>query len=574
MKLEINREDKQANLQAIKKKGKRLLIAGLSSLILFSGAHKTAYAQVSDPTEVATMMEEESSVVDIPEGYLYDVLNACNKDDGSIITIGDLQQIGSDGKDTYFYINDNSSLEWLNYCTNIKKLILVISTDDVSALEQIKKLDNLEKLTIYPVFLYNITLTQKNFQWLKNSPKLKELELLGCHVEPGLLESFTNLQKLVLEDESSQEVDYKKLSFLQELKLMGDLPYEIAIGFSKSDYDTLVNKGVKISFKDEEIKNKVLEINERLEKIVKSLNVSENSTDQEKLNAILIYVLDNLSYDEEVSNAISQNIAHEDLTASFYEGGDLYGALEKDSAICGNYTALVEALAERVELNTNRLKSDNHAWNLVKIEGDYYYVDATWLDSTGIEVEKQENIYDENGNIRQTIISWDQVSAQEAIKTGKTAELEWYMEDPINYKKETKEMKESHEANNIPGYITLRPIEKQEQNNTETNTETEPIQEPMTEDIVNNVLEDKEENQTEQKQEEVENKKFEIKIGNKKWVIGGAAVVGIMTALGSAVAIYKKREKKRKERIRRQYSSYNYNNDYTYSDNNYYRHFK
>ncbi len=573
MKLEINPEDKKANLSLLKemeKQGKRVIIGGLASIMLFSGwtPPEQAQAKTVHQEEINDMLDTQdpTTIVDIPESYLYEVLDACNKEEGDLITIGDLQQIGNNGEDIYFNIDDNSSLEWLNYCTNIKKLTLIISTDDISVLEEVKKLDNLEKLNVYSV--HNVTLTQKNSQWLKESPKLKELHLLGCYVEPGVLENLTNLQKLSLLDESSKEVNYEKLTFLKELEFLSDQPYEIAIGFTKKDYDTLVNHGVKISF-EEETKNKVLEINERLEKIVQSLNLSENSTDQEKLDAILIYILDNLTYDEQVSEAITQNIDHESLTESFYEGGTLYGALEKDSSICGNYAAMLEALAERTGLQTNFLYSDNHAWNLVKIEGDYYYVDATWLDGNKVEVEKNETVYDEDGNLIQMNISWDQIAAQEAIKEGKTDELEWYMEDPINYQEETKEAKESHEANNIPDYITLRPIKKQKQANPETKSEETIVQETKEEDISSVETEKqeekakKEETQTEQK-EEVENQKFEIQIGNKKWIIGGAVVVGIMTALGSAIGIHHSKEKKRRERIKKMHQSMNSN--YSYND--------
>ena len=71
------------------------------------------------------------------------------------------------------------------------------------------------------------------------------------------------------------------------------------------------------------------------------------------MNKILIYVLENCIYDPDVKNNTSDDIL------SFYEGGKLYGALEKDTQICGNYSALVCALCKRVNLKANYIVDNN-----------------------------------------------------------------------------------------------------------------------------------------------------------------------------------------------------------------------
>ena len=329
------------------------------------------------------------------------------------------------------------------------------------------------------------------------------------------------------------------------------------------EYNALTKAGVKVTFDEESDLQTYLGINNELDAIVRQLNLDANSTDQEKLDAILIYILDNLSYDEQVSEALQNNTEHSELTRSFYQGGYLYGALEKSSAICGNYAALFEALAERTGLDSYFLLSPNHAWNLVEINGEKYYVDATWLDSSGLRVDKMGSYTDPfTGELVENVYISTTISAQEAIQTGYGEALDWYLANPESYPY-SETQAESHEVINLPSIFQLNPkmaAEKEEtvidMTQTEETTpveEIEPTQEPV-------------ENETQAPAETEPIKisdedKFEVKIGDKKWIIGGAAAIGLMSALGGAVAYNKK--KKAEERRRRMQQN-PFNDDFVY----------
>lgn len=65
---------------------------------------------------------------------------------------------------------------------------------------------------------------------------------------------------------------------------------------------------------------------------------------------------------------------------------DLYGALVGGSAVCEGYAKLFQYLCCQVGINTTAVygwsEGESHAWNIVKLEKDWYHVDTTWDDGS------------------------------------------------------------------------------------------------------------------------------------------------------------------------------------------------
>lgn len=542
MGLEINSSHKKVNIPShISDKFKRRLAAvALGSVIvvsLFSGCssnnikedvQSSTVSMVSDAgsdvgsddSQLDEMIEEatvdKDTVVDIPDSYVSFVSSACSKSEGDKITVGDLAKIK---ELTMPVIDSDSSLDWLNYCTNMESMMLSLNCGNSEIMKSVKRLDSLRSLSL--MTNESIEFNDDNFPFVKSSKKLESIDLDGFNYEPGYLESMTQLKKLTLNIGDKCDLDFKKLTFLDDLNFGDSLPYDIAIRFSSEDYKTLVNNDVSIAANNPVIIDKVVEINDKLDGIVKGLGLNDDSTDEEKLNAILIYTLDNLTYDEDVSEALVNGNA-DGLADEFYKEGYLYGALEMDSAICGNYSALVEALANRVKLNSHILNSNNHAWNLVSVEGNNYYVDATWLDGKVKDKEVVSDKYDEQGRLVSRTISYDSMSAQDVIKEGNGTELDWYMEDPT--KIDDIDQKNSHVAVDVPTYIEIKPINEQSDSKEEASTGIV--------DITDN--------------------KYEVKSGDNNWIIAGGALVGILAAAGGAVGVGIHHKKKKDQRRRLQ----------------------
>ncbi|MBQ4263750.1 MAG: hypothetical protein IJB83_05900 [Bacilli bacterium] len=498
--------------------------------------------------QVVTIINEDGTI-DIPENYRNSIYTKIEKSNDEKITLEDLKNIDY----IFLTITDNSDLTWLKYCTNLKDIHFYISHDDLSNLNILKDIPNLETLSL--INMGNYQFNKNNFGFLEDATNITGLTLYNFSIEPNFIENLKHLKNLsLLIYERNCDIDYSKLTFLDSLNFVNN-PYSVAIDFKTSDYNTLINNGVNVSFSDNpDNLELLLSVNKKLDSIVSSLNLNENSTDQEKLDAILIYVLDNLSYDEEVSNAVNNNMPHSKLTQSFYEGGMLHAVFEKNSAICGNYAALTDALSNRVNLDSFVALSDNHAWNLIEIEGEHYYVDATWLDH---DVFIQQAEYGKNYDGRECIIIKNiAVSPQDIIKEGgDTSELEWYMKDPT--KVEDDNPNESHEIINLPSYISIKPIE---------------------ENIENNIIEEIDNIEKQEQITDISNKKFKISINKKTWIITGGALVGILSGLGIAIKVSNKNRNKYRKQLQNtarprynnyptpsRYYDYNSQNNYDYN---------
>ena len=65
-----------------------------------------------------------------------------------------------------------------------------------------------------------------------------------------------------------------------------------------------------------------------------------------------------------------------------------YGALVEGKAVCEGYAEALQCLLQRAGIQSVQVygesKGENHAWNMVLIEGKYYLVDLTWNDQDTI----------------------------------------------------------------------------------------------------------------------------------------------------------------------------------------------
>lgn len=116
----------------------------------------------------------------------------------------------------------------------------------------------------------------------------------------------------------------------------------------------------------------------KVQEIIKEV-ITPEMKDYEKEKAIHDYVVNNCIYDER-----------------YYTGGmpdesySAYGVLIDGIGVCQGYAIAMNLLLKEVgieslyihgeafDYNTNTY--GNHAWNLVKIQGNYYHLDATWND--------------------------------------------------------------------------------------------------------------------------------------------------------------------------------------------------
>lgn len=118
--------------------------------------------------------------------------------------------------------------------------------------------------------------------------------------------------------------------------------------------------------------------------VTSALKKLPSGNDFEREEYINNYIIDNCRYDEEAAE-------NNDVQGN---ENDAYGALVDGKAVCEGYARAFQLLCNKANIDCVLLSgtadSDNHAWNGVKIGGDWYQIDVTWNDTDG------ENNYAEN----------------------------------------------------------------------------------------------------------------------------------------------------------------------------------
>ncbi|MED4454490.1 DUF5050 domain-containing protein [Metabacillus fastidiosus] len=190
-------------------------------------------------------------------------------------------------------------------------------------------------------------------------------------------ETYNNLLQAIthLEDKAyfpSDEISYKELS-----PILNDVLADHPEIFYFQHEGTLVysNGEIKLNYKypKAEIKDKIQKLDLKANEIIKQ-TIKQDYSDYEKVKAVHDYIVLNTSYDWD--NYQTDTIPETSYTS--------YGLLINEIAVCDGYAKAMKLILEKVGVETHYVtgygKEELHAWNLVNIDGEYFYVDATWDD--------------------------------------------------------------------------------------------------------------------------------------------------------------------------------------------------
>lgn len=137
---------------------------------------------------------------------------------------------------------------------------------------------------------------------------------------------------------------------------------------------------IKYDTDAEEIKQKQKEIDAEVKRVIKEI-ITEDMTELEKELAINQYLCDTAEYDmDALENAEEKEFA--DVDAEFNDSFTPYGVLLNKKGVCSSYAGAFKLLADEAGLEsivvTGYLEGDlPHAWNKVKIDGQWQIVDST-----------------------------------------------------------------------------------------------------------------------------------------------------------------------------------------------------
>lgn len=115
------------------------------------------------------------------------------------------------------------------------------------------------------------------------------------------------------------------------------------------------------------------EVNRRVEQVLKELDV-ENKSEFNKVKLIHDFIIDNCDYD---------------MTSRF---NSAYGCLIYHYSACQGYAELTYKMFTEAGLECRIVTGESgdgpHAWNIVKVDGKWYFIDCTWDDPVGGNIPK------------------------------------------------------------------------------------------------------------------------------------------------------------------------------------------
>ena len=135
----------------------------------------------------------------------------------------------------------------------------------------------------------------------------------------------------------------------------------------ETTYDTMNKVHVSIvkTYTDKEIE----EINEKVDEIIENV-VTDDVHQKELIKTIHDYIIENSKYD----------VQRADHNVIKYASNTAYGVLFEGYGICSGYADTMSIFLNRYNIPNFKIASENHVWNAVKLDGEWYHLDLTWDD--------------------------------------------------------------------------------------------------------------------------------------------------------------------------------------------------
>ena len=199
---------------------------------------------------------------------------------------------------------------------------------------------------------------------------LEELKLFGERIRVVDITDCYNIDDMSLLATYCPNIEELHLNYspsISDLSFIYSLPNLRKVDIKENGYVTpeLVNyldkHGIEHNITQEDLDN-VKELDQVISEII-----TDDMTDEEKIQAITYYVIDNYHY--KITKIVESN------------DRPLSSTLENRGGVCASYAYLANILYKKAgiksyEVVTNRLLL-GHGWNLVELDGKYYYIDTT-----------------------------------------------------------------------------------------------------------------------------------------------------------------------------------------------------
>ena len=143
-----------------------------------------------------------------------------------------------------------------------------------------------------------------------------------------------------------------------------------------STYNVYINSGNEVNYLTDEFNSKqsIDQATAQIEQMKNQIIQNRTGNTYEDVKMVHDYLVDNISYDSSLSK---QNIYN------------IYGALVNRECVCEGYARAFKYLLDELNIpcvmvigtgTNSQGETENHAWNYVQLNGNWYAVDTTWDD--------------------------------------------------------------------------------------------------------------------------------------------------------------------------------------------------
>lgn len=228
-------------------------------------------------------------------------------------------------------------------------------------------------LSIFSYFYYTNVYSKvtqiDNLEIFNSREDSKELSLNGITTYDKLERALLNGEKEIYLKKDLEYTQPKEIfDALQEITLKNPkIMYYKGAEYSLGKFSIWYSRDV------EDIKKHQGEIEIIRDKFIKD-TIIENMSDYEKVLKVHDYIILNSRYDERL----------EESGTVPPESNSSYGVLALGVGVCDGYAKAMKYLLDGLNIESmiivGKAKGENHAWNLVNINGEYYHIDPTWDD--------------------------------------------------------------------------------------------------------------------------------------------------------------------------------------------------
>lgn len=116
--------------------------------------------------------------------------------------------------------------------------------------------------------------------------------------------------------------------------------------------------------------NEIEEINKVIDKVINE-SITNSMPPREKIKIIHDYIIDNTEYDK---------LKYENKDDTTYKSNTAYGVLIEGYGTCNGYADAMAIFLDKLNIINYKISNDEHIWNLVYLDGNWYHLDLTWDD--------------------------------------------------------------------------------------------------------------------------------------------------------------------------------------------------